>query len=101
SGGLASTWPPSGPRWLATIPARRSSSRMLEELLRDALRLGEPLGGDGRAVAVGGELDERAHGVVDLRGDPHAVIVKVGEAERFTRAPPPGRPQVGRATRRP
>jgi hypothetical protein len=54
---------------------------VLEELLGDALRLREPLGGDRRAVAGSGELDERAHGVVDLCGDPHPVIVAIGEAE--------------------
>ena len=43
---------------------------VLEELQRDVLRLGEPLALD-RALAGGGQLGRRPHGVVGLRGDAH------------------------------
>jgi len=48
---------------------------VLEELPRDALRVGQPLGGDLLAAARGCQLDERPHRIVHLGRDPHADIV--------------------------
>ena len=47
---------------------------VLEEVHRDLLRLGDPLRAHGR-VAVSGELDRGADGVVGLGGGAHALII--------------------------
>ena len=44
---------------------------VLQERHRDALRLGDLVDLARRVLAAGGELDDRAHGVVGLRGDVH------------------------------
>ena len=80
SAGRASAWPAVGPAVARDDPgAAQLEQDVLQELLRDALGLGQPLGRDRRAGARRRELDERAHRVVHLRGDPHAVIVAGGE----------------------
>ena len=48
---------------------------VLEELLRDALGVGEPLSGHRPPAAAGRQLHQRPHRVVHLRRDPHPAIV--------------------------
>ena len=74
SAGRASRYPPSAPRWLATMPARRRSLRIdTEELGRQGLGRGQRLG-RGRLPPLR-QREQGTHPVVDLGRDVHTPIL--------------------------